>query len=416
MSTEICYSSAVELAARIRAKELSPVEVVGSHLERIAAVNPEIQAVVTLADDALEGARRAEQSIMRGEATGPLHGVPFTAKDCFDTEGLRTTRGSRLFADHRPDADATAVRRLREAGGILIGKTNLPEFALRAETVNLVFGRTLNPWNRDRTPGGSSGGEAAAIAAGLSPLGIGTDMGGSNRLPSHYCGIVGFKPTHGRIPLTGSYPELMSRYMHVGPIARTVGDVSLALEVMCGPDGSDPHSLPAAPYRGDKMAGELPPLKVGYFDAAPFAPVDREVRAAVSRAAEVLEASGCYVDEVAFPWHDRLPIDVCMDIVVAEGKRYFAPVISGREEELTPSIQGLLGLPMPTLESYLEVADKVEQLAQDVTKFFARCDLLLCPTSPLTAHGHEAATLLIDGQEAGPGHAYDMNTTAIGRA
>jgi aspartyl-tRNA(Asn)/glutamyl-tRNA(Gln) amidotransferase subunit A len=217
MSQDICYADATELAEKIRSKTLSPVEVMRAHLERIEAINAKINAVVTLADDALEQAQKAEDAIARGEIHGPLHGVPFTAKDCFDSQGLRTTRGSLIFADLVPATDSTAVRRLKEAGGILIGKTNLPEFALRAETFNKVFDRTLNPWNLERTPGGSSGGEAAAISAGLSPLGIGTDLGGSNRLPSHYCGIVGFKPTHGRIPLTGSWPELMCRHMHVGP-------------------------------------------------------------------------------------------------------------------------------------------------------------------------------------------------------
>ena len=170
MSQEIYCADATELAAKIRTKALSPVEIMRAHLERIETINPKINAVVTLAADALEQAQKAEDALMRGEIRGPLHGVPFTAKDCFDSQGLRTTRGSLIFSDLVPAADARALRRLREGGGILLGKTNLPEFALRAETSNEVFGRTLNPWNLERTAGGSSGGEAAAIAAGLSPL------------------------------------------------------------------------------------------------------------------------------------------------------------------------------------------------------------------------------------------------------
>ena len=204
---DIGYASLTRQAEWIRTKALSPVEVLEAHLQRIRSLNPSLNAIVTLAAGSRERAREAEAAVMRGELWGPLHGVPFTAKDCFDTAGVRTTRGSKLFEHRLPAEDATAVRRLKQAGAILLGKTNLPEFALWSETSNEVFGQTRNPWNGDRTPGGSSGGEAAAVAAGLSPLGIGTDLGGSNRLPSHYCGIVGFKPTQGRIPSPANSPK-----------------------------------------------------------------------------------------------------------------------------------------------------------------------------------------------------------------
>ena len=173
MSESICYADATELAKRIRARETSPVEAVGAFLERIEAVNPKINAIVTLADGVMDRARGAEEAVMRGETWGPLHGVPFTIKDCIDTEGVKTTRGSMLFEDYVPTSDATLVRRLKEAGGVLIGKTNMPEFALWWETDNLVFGRTENPWKAGRTPGGSSGGEAAAHRSGPLALGSG---------------------------------------------------------------------------------------------------------------------------------------------------------------------------------------------------------------------------------------------------
>ena len=411
MSADICCADATELAARIRARELSPVEVVRAHLERIEAINPQLNAVVTLADGALERAREAEAAIGRGESWGPLHGVPFTAKDCFDSRGVRTTRGSRIFADLVPPADATAVHRLKQAGGILLGKTNLPEFALRAETANRVFGRTGNPWKKGRTPGGSSGGETAAIAAGLSPLGIGTDMGGSNRLPSHYCGIVGFKPTHGRIPLTGSWPELMCRYMHVGPIARRVRDVGLALSILAGPDGQDPYAIPLPGLDLEDREGEVAGLRVGFFQEGPFVPVASEIQETVTRAAAQLEDLGCEVEPVSFPWEDRQAIVVCMDIVVAEGGHYLQPFIAGREDELTPAMQGLLDLPEPSLEDYLVSLDKCELLAQDMARFFASHDLLLCPTSPVTAPAHESETLSIAGQEVQAGHAANITAT-----
>ena len=411
MSEEIYFSDATELAESIRTKALSPVEVVRSHLDRIEAVNPKINAIVTLADDALEQARDAEEAVVRGEIRGPLHGVPFTAKDCFDSRGVKSTRGSLLFADLVPEIDATAVHRLKKAGGILLGKTNLPEFALRAETSNRVFDRTFNPWNLERTPGGSSGGEAAAICSGLSPLGIGTDLGGSNRLPSHYCGIVGFKPTHGRIPLTGSWPELMCRHMHVGPMARTVRDVALALSILSGPDGKDPYAASKCIQQQEEPGVELTGLRVGVFPQGPFTPVAQEIQETVAQAASALEASGCVVEPVEFDWQDRLAIDICMDMVVAEGIHYFQPFIEGREDELSESIRGLLGLPMPTLEDFLVSMDKRDLLAQDMVQFFNQYDLLLCPTAPNTAHGHEAEKLNIDDQEAGPGHAANITAT-----
>ena len=352
MTDEIYFHDATHLATLIRTKQLSPVEAVQSHLDRIEAINPKINAIATLADNALEQARQAEAAAVKGEIHGPLHGVPVTAKDVFDTAGVRTTRGSLIFSDLVPETDATPVARLKSAGAILIGKTNTPEFALRAETTNRVFDRTLHPYDGDRTCGGSSGGEAAAIAAGLSPLGIGTDLGGSNRLPSHYCGVVGLKATHGRIPLTGSWPELMCRHMHVGPLCRTVRDAALALEVMSGPDNDDPFATPAPWSRPEPCSSDISGLRVGFFQVGPFAPVDPQIQEAVERAAAALEERGARVEPVDFDWQDRLAIDVCMDMVVGEGEHYLRPFIAGREDELSESIAGLLSLPLPPLEDF----------------------------------------------------------------
>jgi aspartyl-tRNA(Asn)/glutamyl-tRNA(Gln) amidotransferase subunit A len=403
---DICYSDATGLAARIRAKELSPVEVMEAHQERIEAVNPGLNAVATLADDALARAHEAEAAIMRGEVWGPLHGVPFTIKDVFDTAGLRTTRGSRLFHERVPSADATAVRRLKDAGGILIGKTNLPEFALRAETSNLLFGRCENPWQTGSTPGGSSGGEASAISAGLSPLGVGSDLGGSNRLPAHYCGIVGLKATHGRVPLTGHWPEMLARYMHVGPIARTVRDVALALSVLSGPDGLDPYAIPAPAPRFEALDGPLPPLRVGWFDEGPFAPVAAEVQATVAQAVSALEGLGCTLTPVSLAgWERDKPIDAAYDLLAGEGVHYLTPFVSGRRDELTPQIQGLLDLPTPTLRDHLAASARCEGYRRDMSRLFAEHDLMLCPTAPLLAHPHEADELYVDGQRVEVSHA-----------
>lgn len=399
MSEEIFYADATQLAVQIRAKEVSPVDVVTAHLERIDAINPGLNAMVCLCDDPLEQARQAEQAVMDGHVLGPLHGVPFTAKDCFDVAGLRTTRGSKLFADHVPTVDAVAVGRLKDAGGILLGHTNMPEFAFWWETDNNVYGRTVNPWNAQRTSGGSTGGEAVAIAAGLSPLGIGTDVGGSIRQPSSFCGIVGLKPTHGRIPLTGQWPEVMLRYMHVGPMARSVRDVALALSVLSGPDGMDPYALHVPPPHVSDVTDKLPRLRIGWCPEGPFAPVARDVQQVVAAAAAALEELGCDVQPVSLEaWNRWQAQDISISFFSGEGTIYLEQFYRGREDELTDYIQRRLSLPAPTLSDFIESIEKTELLRQDLVRYFSRYDLLLVPTSPLAAFPHEMSELDIDGR------------------
>src|SRR6266704_1452480 len=225
----ICYKDATELASLIRTKQVSSREVVQAHLDRIAAVNPKINAIVTLlAENALKGADAADNAVAAGKALGPFHGVPFTIKDAIDTAGILTQRGSKIFAGNIPSKDATVVTRFKKAGAIPLAKTNLPEFSAWQETDNRLTGLTRNPWNLERTPGGSSGGESAAIAAGLSPIGIGSDLAISVRGPAALTGIVGLKATHGRVPYTGHWPEVLNRYFHIGPLARSVRDITTA--------------------------------------------------------------------------------------------------------------------------------------------------------------------------------------------
>jgi Asp-tRNA(Asn)/Glu-tRNA(Gln) amidotransferase A subunit family amidase len=398
MNQEVYYADATELAARIRGRELSPVEVVEAHLARIEEVNPRLNAVVCLADDALDKARQAEAGVIRGEFLPPLHGVPFTTKDCFDAVGLRTTRGSMLFADRVAMADATAVRRMQEAGAIHLGHTNMPEFAFWWETGNEIYGRTCNPWDLEMTCGGSSGGEAAAIAAGLSPLGLGSDVGGSIRQPSSFCGIVGLKPTHGRVPLTGQWPEVMLRYMHAGPMARSVRDVCLALSILSGPDGADPYALPV-PGPGTDLSGDLSGLRVGWCAEGPFAPVDRQVQEVVSAAAGALEDCGCDVRPVELAdWGQWQAQDISMSFFSGEGTTYLERFYRGREEELTWYIKRRLNLPIPSLNDFIESIENTERLRQSAAELFSRFDLLLVPTSPVTAFPHETAELEVNGQ------------------
>ena len=400
MNEDLCYAGAAEMAERIHSRDVSPVEVLEAHLERIEAVNPQLNAIVTMVDGAIDRAREAEAAMMRGESWGPLHGVPFTIKDCVDTKGIRTTRGSKLFQDHVPDRDASVVTRLKKAGGVLMAKTNMPEFALWWETANLVFGRTENPWKAGRTPGGSSGGEASAIAAGMSPLGIGSDVGGSIRQPAHYCGIVGLKATHGRIPLTGHWPDTLLRFMHVGPMARTVRDVAFSLPILAGPDGLDPYA-PPVPIPGPADLDEpLPRLRVGWCADGPFAPVDSEVQGTVARAASALEERGCEVEPVALGFMEELdPQQLSSTIYAAEGTHFLEPVIEGRESELTPSMRRRLELPAPSHREHLEAMAKHDRLREEFASFMTEYDLLLCPTGPITAHRHDSLELEIAGEK-----------------
>src|ERR1700754_2231303 len=302
MTDTIIHMDASRLANLIANRELSPVEVLQAHLDRIAEVNPKVNAIVAMADGALNAARKAEAAVKPDARLGPLHGVPFTVKDGIDTAGVLTQRGSPIFKDHVPDQDATVVARMKAAGAILLAKTNAPEFAYSVETDNLLTGRTNNPWNLDYTPGGSSGGESAAIAAGMSPLGLGSDLSISTRGPAAHTGIVGLKATHGRVPATGHWPRVPRRFWHIGPMARSVHDVALAYSLLAGPDGADGFST--LPPGLDAGVGAMPgrPLRVGWL-ASPgfFGPVDQEVVATVEAAAKALSSAGAQVEQVDLP-------------------------------------------------------------------------------------------------------------------
>ena len=311
MSTDFIYLDATEIAELIRTGKASSAEVVQAHLDRIEAVDPKINAVVTLADGALDAARAADEKLAAGAEVGPLHGVPFTVKDGFDTAGVLTQRGSPIFAGRVPDTDATAVARLKRAGGILLAKTNLPEFSYWVESDNLLTGRTNNPWDLNRSSGGSSGGESAAIAAGMSPLGLGSDLSISVRGPAADTGIAALKPTHGRIPMTGFWPREPRRDWHAGPMARTIRDLALAYSLLAGPDGADGFSV--VPPEFDTGLGASPdrPVRVGWLVDSGLGPVDAEVAATVQQAADALQGAGVQVEPVSIPALERdNPLDL----------------------------------------------------------------------------------------------------------
>jgi len=278
--------AAADLAAAIARRKISPVEVVDVVLARIEALE-RLNAYVTLdAEGARHAARAAERAVMRkGARLGPLHGVPFSVKDLVVTKGVRTTFGTPIYKDNVPTEDAPMVARLKAAGAIMIGKTNTPTFGWIGATHNPLFGATRNPWNLERTPGGSSGGAAAAVAAGLAPLAVGTDGGGSIRIPASFSGIYGLKPTFGRIPIHP--PSAAWSLSHVGPMARTVRDAALMLQVSAGPDERDASSLPAPGVDYVKaLRGGVKGLRVAYSDTLGYAEVvDPEVREACGKAA-----------------------------------------------------------------------------------------------------------------------------------
>ena len=286
------------MARAIAAREVSSLEVIDACLGRIEAVNPRINAVVRLAADARDRARASDAALARGEATGPLHGVPFTIKDSMDTAGVVTTAGTIGWRERIPDRDATVVARLRAAGGILVGKTNTPEFTWANETDNEVYGRTSNPYDLDRSPGGSSGGSASIVAAGGSPFDLGSDSGNSIRQPAHLCGVAGIKPTSGRVPRTGHWPGpggLFESFTQLGPIARRVEDLELVLPIIAGPDGEDPHVAPVP--LGDPARVDVGRLRVAWFGDNGIRTPTPETLDAVARAVASIATTGAAVEE-----------------------------------------------------------------------------------------------------------------------
>jgi aspartyl-tRNA(Asn)/glutamyl-tRNA(Gln) amidotransferase subunit A len=408
MNTDIIRHDATKLAEMIRTKEVSPVEVVKAHLERIEVMNPTINAIVTVAHDALEAAKTAEAAVMAGDELGPLHGVPFTAKDSFDTAGVLTQLGSPIFKGRTPDTDAPTIARMKNAGAILLAKTNLPEFSFWIESDNLLSGRTLNPWNLDRTPGGSSGGESAAIAAGMSPLGLATDVAISVRGPAALTGVVGFKPTHGRIPMTGIWPRVPRRFWHAGPMARSVRDVALAYSLLAGPDGADGFST--SPPSIDTGIGRNPnrPIRVGWLVEPGFGLIDHDVAATVKAAAEALKELGVIVEPVRIPVLEQInALEVLWKLQAMETKPAFKETMAGHEDLIYKHVQAVFDTPDTSIEDFVKAEQQIEAMRDGFAHYFQQYDALLCPVTPVPAHAHDATEFVIDGQTVSSLHVMD---------
>ena len=406
MTDKIIYLDASRIAELIAKRELSPVEVMQAHLDRIAEVNPKVNAIVTIADGALDAAKKAEAAVKSNTRLGPLHGVPFTVKDSIDTAGVLSQRGSPIFKGRVAETDATVVARLKAAGAILIAKTNPPEFAYSIETDNLLTGQTNNPWNLDYTPGGSSGGESAALAAGMSPLGVGSDLSISLRGPAAHTGVVGFKATHGRLPMTGHWPRVPRRLWHIGPMARSVRDVALAYSLMAGPDGADGFSISSPDLDTGVGTNPTRQVRVGWL-ASPgfFGPTDPEVVATVKAAAQALSNAGYLVEQVRLPVLEQTDASsVLWQLQQMESRPEFAKVTAGHEAQIFRHAKLILGTPDTPIADFVAAEQAVERLRDTFVEYFKRYDVLLGAVTPFPATKHGLRDLVVDGKTVSPFH------------
>lgn len=397
------FLPAVAMAEQIRVKKISPVELIEAHLAQIDRLDPKLNAFIQLdADVARRSARDAEAAIMEGKNIGPLHGVPLSIKSSIAVAGLRCECGTRLRAGLIAHGDAPLVARLKNAGAIILGATNTPELLMAWETDNLLYGRTNSPWDLDRTPGGSSGGEAAAIASGMSAGGVGSDGGGSIRVPAHFTGICGLKPTPGRIPATGHYPESAGPFAAigvVGPMARTVADIRILFEVLQGFEIGDSCAAPV-PLRWPSQ-DEVRKIRIGYFEYDGRTPVTLETRAAVRTAAKALEDAGFQVEsfqpagleEARLLWHKYF---------VVAGGMLLRPMFKGHESDLSPLLKQFLewsaGEPALTSETLLKAWIERDTLRGKFLAQMQQYPILLCPAAAIPAFRHGERSWQVEGK------------------
>jgi amidase len=383
------YLSASAMVELVRSKQVSPAELVEAHLARIDRVNPSLNAFVQV--DA-EGARRQAQSC----ADGPLHGVPLTIKSCIDVAGLRCEAGTRLRANVIAKEDAPLVQRLRAAGAIILGTTNCPELLMAWETDNLLCGRTDNPWDLSRTAGGSSGGESAAIASGCSAGGVGSDGGGSIREPAHFTGICGLKPTPGRIPATGHFPNSVGPFALtgvVGPMARTVADLKLLFAAMQGPDIGDPSAAPV-PLRWPE---EIKHLRVGYFEDDGRTPVTQETREAVCTAAKALQQAGFTVEPFR-PEGLEQARQLWWKYFGIAGGMLLRPLVADHESSpiLKEFMDWVAAEPAHTADSLLDMWIQRDLVRMKIFEQMQQYPILLCPVAAIPAFRHGERSWQID--------------------
>jgi amidase len=398
-SNDLVFLSASELAEKIRSRQVTSLEAVNAYFDHIKKHNRTLNAIVTLDQDAaIRRAKEADAALARGELWGPLHGVPITIKDNIATLGLKTTNSYPLTENYVPDFDATVVARLRKAGAIIIGKTNLPLLAMDTQTNSPIFGITNNPWDISRTPGGSTGGGAAAVAAGLTSLEIGNDLGGSIRIPSHFCGIYGLKPTEYLVPVTGISPGLPKKeyrsirhQVSIGPLARSIDDLKLCLTIIAGPDGTD-VDVPYIPL-SEPPKKDLKELRIAWTDDFGGVPVLEDTKVALKQFADKLSQAGCKVEKInptdfdfMLAWQTWGKIlDMEFGVYIPSYARFFQYTLGWPYRKDNPMIQ--MVYPM-SYEKYLIELTEREKCISTMERFLSGYDAFLCPVHTTVAYRH----------------------------
>jgi aspartyl-tRNA(Asn)/glutamyl-tRNA(Gln) amidotransferase subunit A len=397
-ANELCFLSITQLAEQIRKRTVSPVEVTRAYLGRIQTLDSKLNSYITVtAEHALQEAKAAEVQIRAGTYLGPLHGIPLAHKDIIATKSIKTTCASKVLKDQVPDYDATVIERFHAAGSVLLGKLNMNEFA--TITPSPYFGRVNNPWNVERTPGGSSSGSGVAVATGLCAGSLGTDTGGSIRIPAAFCGIVGLKATHGRISLFGVTPLSWS-LDHVGPMTRTVQDTALMLQALAGYDARDLGSsdAPVSDYTA-KLTGEIKGLRLGV--PSRFFPeyTDPEVKKAFDASVKVLAGLGAQVEEVTLPALDDV-WPIAQVIMNGEANVWHEPYLQTQAEDYAPQVRKFLERGKPTLATdYVKAQRARAQFRQEMLAACANIDALLTPGELIPPPSHEARSVTINGRE-----------------
>jgi amidase len=402
-SDELFFAPASQLLQMLHSRQVSSAELVSAFIERIESLNHHVKSVVTLCEErAGEESDEADRRLSGREDIRPLEGLPITIKDSIETQGIRSTNGMKILEHHIPKEDAPTVARLRAAGAIIIAKTNIPEMAMDYDCDNLLFGSTNNPWHTGRVPGGSSGGEAASLASGMCALGLGSDYAGSIRVPAHFCGIVGLKPTWGTIPGTGHLPPSLAApppIAHmgtIGPMARYVDDLTLEYNLLRGPHPSTPYTVPSLEAHPEKV--NLKQVACAFFtDVESAVPVAAEIRAATERAARALSKIGVPVEQKTPPIKDAARI--WLDYASADGGELLRQMLAGREHLSRERLRGSLLMPQPSKSAaeFFRTAIERDIFRVQLAQFMERYPIVIGPPFCITAFEHSAVDVDIDG-------------------
>jgi amidase len=407
-SEDLYFASACRLLSMLRAREVSSTELTRAFYDRIRKVNPRLNAIVTLCEErALKEAAESDRQLAAKNGIRPLEGLPITIKDSIATEGVRSTDGMKILEHNLPDRDAPTVARYRQAGAVIIGKTNIPEMAMDYDCENPVFGATNNPWNPGRVPGGSSGGEAAALAAGFCALGLGSDYGGSIRVPAHFSGVVGLKPTWGTIPGSGHLfgpfdpfapgPPPVVSMATIGPMARYVEDLTLAYNILRGPDPTSPYTVPSNEARPETL--EVRKVRCALFTDGGGVPVSSEIRTAVEHAGKALQRAGVEVEE-AMPPIQRAA-ELWQLYAMADGGQPLSQAMGDKVNLSRPRLRQFLLEPQPSKSAaeFFGIAIQRDMFRIELAKFMERYPIIIGAPFCVTAFEHGALEVDIDGSK-----------------